>query len=150
MNKILIALFVIIAITSTQANKQANNPFECATDVLSLLPEFQSLVNDVQTQNMPKVLNDIKSLVQAFPNVAADCGFSLSSKNTKNSMTCYEDLEKIVGIVQKISQNPTDINEDVTELEDLFQILQNVQADCTSASSFISLYSEEFLPESFF
>ena len=159
MNRTLIALFVIFAITSTQATKATDttditDTIQCTSDVFNLFPQIQSLVSDVQSSNIIGVLADVTSLLKAYPQVAKDCGLT-QSKKLKDNKTCLQDIEEIVAIAQQISQNPTDIIQDLTQLEALFQTLQNVQADCSSLSvlpsiASIASLSEEFLGENFF
>ena len=151
MNKTLIALFAIIAITSTQA---ININLQCASDIFGTFPTLQNLVSDIQSQNIPKVLIDVAGLLQLYPQIAADCGLSKQLSFLQDiqgsATTCSQDLATIVAVVEQISQNPTDIAQDIADFEKLFQTLQNVQTDCTfTTTTYFASDIGEFLENLF-
>ena len=152
MRSFAVAILFSFAIISVQSI----NLLQCITDVEKVVPVLQGLVNDVETRNLQNIIQDLTALIADAPAVIADCGLdALAIYGDVND--CILEAEQVVGYAEKIIQNPSNIIQDIQELEAIYQTLPALKQACSSLSSIVGphgtgsgIEATEFLATEFF
>jgi len=121
MNKFIVALFCVFAVTVSAG--------DCQTDLLAVLPSLTNLYNDLNTQNYTAIERDIEALIPVAETLLDDCA-GITVQNNTRLETCLEESEAISALLVPVIQNPEDLTALYTFVLQSPALLQKLYQGC--------------------
>jgi len=129
------------------------NYIDCGQDILTLLPVFKQLVTDKASKNIAAIDDDLRGIEETASQVCSDCGlvkayndgYSKIRDEEADPSECLADVEVIANYASQIIADPSNILQDLKNLEEIYKILPQALQDCEAALPAAEGYEEEYL-----